>query len=1078
MKKTGFWAGLAAAFVLLLAGCGKKEADLSIGSTAQQIEETQAGPEKELDGKAETEGDANAAKSIQGELTPVWSVAEQPEEFADYTVGTFVAGYNVLDYGADPAGKEDNTKIFQALLDSLGDLGGGTLYVPEGMYRFDGFLRVPKGVTLRGDWKKPEKGGPVEGTVLMAYAGAGLTNEDLPFITLVLGSGVMDVAIWYPEQDPENIQPYSPAITMGQQGYFGNEYNNVKNVTFVNAYTGVHFSYVNSGACPIVSGAYGTTLETGVEIDDIGDVGRVEHVSLSPSYWISCGLYERMGMEDPFERPGAEKALREYMYRNASGINMRRNDWTYTCYVDVEGYQYGFQAMKSAVKDSTSMPNGHNYGLHFKDCQTAIEIRDTANAGIMFTYVDIEDCENGIVFEAGASGPAQFQGTRIAAADQAVYMDLQSGPKVQMNECTIESGAVTVDSGVADIVDCDFENAEGKLPHVSIGLSGRVNMVGNRYNGERNVVNKSLFASNFSDEDAQMEKLPEYVEVKPQEKLPASMALYLVTDYGAASDGETDCTEAVRQALKDASDGGGIVFFPPGHYRFDSTLTVPAGVELRGACDNSTLPHGEGTILEVYCGEGDAEGEPFLQLKEGSGLRGLSINYPNQIYTGTKEVEPDYAPIPYPYTIQGQGKDIYIINVGLRASYMGLDMYTYPCDDHYIDYITGQIFNVGLRFGNCSGGILMNMQCNTICYAYGYESKFGSFPNSPAKGVSNQPVYDYAFYNLDNLVIGDCENELLYNDFNFGAHRGIVFVNDGNGGPKNLLAIGLGLDKDCRAYYFEEGLSGATLQFVNTQVVSTEAKEETEYIYSEKENDFHAVIYGGDFWGNPSHFVRMGENSGTLVVQNGRMNHPGRETFAVMEGGSFKLKASLSQKMSGTAEITGGAKVEFLGNVLDNTGVNTDDYVWADNLAGEAEMAQENAVEFLDRKKWTADASHNAANAGNALDGNLNTRWDTAEKQAKGQWFMVDLGEPTEFDCIFLEFSGSSGDAPAEYEVLVSDDGTNWSEPIASGEKGSGIIPVESQKARYIKINQNGTGGGYWSIHEFYLLDGIGREAS
>ncbi len=45
-------------------------------------------------------------------------------------------------------GVTDNTNIFQKLLNRLGDLGGGTLYVPTGKYVIKGNLTIPKGVNF------------------------------------------------------------------------------------------------------------------------------------------------------------------------------------------------------------------------------------------------------------------------------------------------------------------------------------------------------------------------------------------------------------------------------------------------------------------------------------------------------------------------------------------------------------------------------------------------------------------------------------------------------------------------------------------------------------------------------------------------------------------------------------------------------------------------------------------------------------------------------------------------------------------------------------------------------------------
>ena len=149
----------------------------------------------------------------------------------------------------------------------------------------------------------------------------------------------------------------------------------------------------------------------------------------------------------------------------------------------------------------------------------------------------------------------------------------------------------------------------------------------------------------------------------------------------------------------------------------------------------------------------------------------------------------------------------------------------------------------------------------------------------------------------------------MYNDFNFGAYRGIIFTNDGNGGAKNGLALGLGLDKDCQGFCFEDGLEGADFTFVNTQVVSTEAKVETEYVYAGADSDFTMTVFGGDFWGNPQHFIRMGDNSGRFILQNARINHPARSTFVVMSGGSFNLSMATGGNMVKVADLSKDAEL-------------------------------------------------------------------------------------------------------------------------------------------------------------------------
>src|SRR5690554_3585188 len=200
----------------------------------------------------------------QQTITPDWRLVTPKYETTD----AFVAGLNVMDYGADPTGNTDQTVLFQKLLDVLGsrsnnygrlDNGtpnGGVLYIPEGKYLLRGTLFLPKGVTIRGDWEKPVKGQPIKGTILMPAnptakgkdctltpSGApGTAYEQLSMIIMQPSSAVRDVNIWYPEQDANNIVAYPPAILFGQQGYWGNDYTLASNITLVNAYDGIIFS--------------------------------------------------------------------------------------------------------------------------------------------------------------------------------------------------------------------------------------------------------------------------------------------------------------------------------------------------------------------------------------------------------------------------------------------------------------------------------------------------------------------------------------------------------------------------------------------------------------------------------------------------------------------------------------------------------------------------------------------------------------------------------------------------------------------------------------------------------------------
>ena len=77
---------------------------------------------------------------------------------------------------------------------------------------------------------------------------------------------------------------------------------------------------------------------------------------------------------------------------------------------------------------------------------------------------------------------------------------------------------------------------------------------------------------------------------------------------------------------------------------------------------------------------------------------------PEQIYSLTNG---EYHPIDYPYTMQGLGENVYVINVGIRAATGGLDLSTYRCDNHYVDFLAGHVGKECVKVeANCRNGIL------------------------------------------------------------------------------------------------------------------------------------------------------------------------------------------------------------------------------------------------------------------------------------------------------------------------------------------------------------------------------------
>ena len=125
------------------------------------------------------------------------------------------------------------------------------------------------------------------------------------------------------------------------------------------------------------------------------------------------------------------------------------------------------------------------------------------------------------------------------------------------------------------------------------------------------------------------------------------------------------------------------------------------------------------------------------------------------------------------------------------------------------------------------------------------------------------------------------------------------------------------------------------------------------------------------------------------------------------------------------------------------------------------------------RNQWKVTASHHPQVAPLAINGNLQTRYDTGAEQTPGMWFEVELPRETAVTGLELNAGDSTRDYPRGYKVNLSEDGQTWGASVATG-RGAGPvteIAFSPAKAKYIRITQTGTAPGlFWSIHELQIL--------
>jgi len=299
----------------------------------------------------------------------------------------------------------------------------------------------------------------------------------------------------------------------------------------------------------------------------------------------------------------------------------------------------------------------------------------------------------------------------------------------------------------------------------------------------------------------------------------------------------------VQKALAQAGkDGGGIVFVPGGNYIIRDSLVVPSGVELRGVYD---VPHhtlGGGSMLHIYPGTNE---NPAVLVLARAGLRGLSFNYADQSAGDVKK---------YPYLIQGQGSDLYIININCGNPYQLLDLGTRRCDRHYVDYLSGAPLRVGVAVGGGSiDGEIRNVMFNTH-----YWSRLPGgnrfFDNSRRAGQ----VWGYQKENLDAIWVGNCKREYLYENFAYGSLYGIHFTQQDGRGPENCIVLGHGTDGSKTGAYFERG--NGRIDLINSELVSMSSSNK---VVIKLGPDFHgtARLINTMVWGDPSTLAQVDNGS-------------------------------------------------------------------------------------------------------------------------------------------------------------------------------------------------------------------------
>jgi len=132
---------------------------------------------------------------------------------------------------------------------------------------------------------------------------------------------------------------------------------------------------------------------------------------------------------------------------------------------------------------------------------------------------------------------------------------------------------------------------------------------------------------------------------------------------------------------------------------------------------------------------------------------------------------------------------------------------------------------------------------------------------------------------------------------------------------------------------------------------------------------------------------------------------------------------------------------------------------------------------LTNRAAWKLTASHGQNEIGRAIDGDIESRWDSHTPQKPGMWVQIELPETTDVTGLVLDTAKSRNDWPRGWKIEVSMNGSEWDKPVLEGNSESSTTEFlfpQNTRAKFIRITDTGAVKGlFWSIHELEVLGAV-----
>jgi len=457
---------------------------LKLGGAVKKVVSTNSGYADQLDvTDNSSSAELNIKKNVNmalDSLPPFVNVADvkKPKPATARLFDAGKAPYSLAGGTVDDAG-EDVSVVLQQALNDAATAGGGTVYVPAGIYRLAHPVTVPGGVELRGSWDVPHHtiGG---GTVFFTDYGRGDDEGKLPaLISLDSEAGIRGLSVYYDEQVWNNLHSYAWTVRgLGHKVY-------VTDLTLINPFRGLDFGTHDT------SGHYidylaGSPVKVGVFIGGGAKNGFMKNVQFNPHYY-GRNIYKNFPPTEPdlfTYWHGIKESLDAIQVGDVSQQQMFNNF--------VFGAKYGIHFVDQNDKGPEAVIVGHGVDGSKK----AVYMEATGNANLKFVNSELVTLQTPdktyITLTDQFKGTAQFFNTSMWG-DTIRSIDMASG-KLKMQQLNIthvssegEPG-VKMDGGEFILYNAYFQQAN--VTHIKTKSTiERAELTNNLFNGGLNLVN-------------------------------------------------------------------------------------------------------------------------------------------------------------------------------------------------------------------------------------------------------------------------------------------------------------------------------------------------------------------------------------------------------------------------------------------------------------------------------------------------------------------------------------------------------------------------------------------------------------